>query len=116
MESKGLTDHGCTYLNIDDCWKGLRDPNTQAIQPNAKFPDMKALVEIVNGKGLKLGVYSTPWMSTYAGHIGGAAPNEKGDCPEFFLPESERLNPHQVFGRYPNGITRGLAVKHASFD
>lgn len=25
MESKGLTDHGWTYLNIDDCWMGLRD-------------------------------------------------------------------------------------------
>ncbi len=110
MESKGLTDHGWTYLNIDDCWMGLRDPKTQAIQPNAKFPDMKALVGFVNGKGLKLGIYSTPWMSTYAGYIGGSAPNETGDYSEYFLPESERLNPHQVFGRYPNGIAKGLAI------
>lgn len=110
MESKGLTDHGWTYLNIDDCWMGLRDPQTQAIMPNAKFPDMKALVGFVNGKGLKLGIYSTPWMSTYAGYIGGSAPNEEGDYSAHFLPESERLNPHQVFGRYPNGIAKGLAV------
>jgi alpha-galactosidase len=110
MHAKGLTDHGWTYLNIDDCWMGLRDPKTKAIQPNAKFPDMKALVEFVNSRGLKAGIYSTPWMSTYAGYIGGSSPNEKGDYSEFFLPERERQNPHQVFGRYPNGIRKGLGT------
>lgn len=108
MEDKGLTEHGWTYVNIDDCWMGLRDPETKAIQPNSKFNDMKALVEFVNSKGLKLGIYSTPWMSTYAGYIGGSAPNEEGDYSEYFLPEDERQNPHQVFGRYPNGIHKGL--------
>jgi alpha-galactosidase len=109
MAEKGLTDHGWTYLNIDDCWMGLRDPTTKAIQPNAKFGDMKALAKFVNQQGLKLGIYSTPWMSTYAGYIGGSAPNEEGDYSKFFLPEGERQNPHQVFGRYPNGIRKGLA-------
>ncbi|MFT3992019.1 MAG: glycoside hydrolase family 27 protein [Luteolibacter sp.] len=109
LSEKGLTDHGWTYLNIDDCWMGLRDPQTLTILPNSKFPDMKALATFVNGQGLKLGIYSTPWMSTYAGYVGGSAPNEKGDYSEFFLPESERKNPHQVFGRYPGGIEKGLA-------
>ena len=109
MAEKGLTDHGWTYLNIDDCWMGLRDTNTKAIQPNAKFGDMQALATFVNQQGLKLGIYSTPWMSTYAGFIGGSAPNAEGDYSNFFLPESERQNPHQVFGRYPNGIRKGLA-------
>lgn len=110
MEEKGLTDHGWTYVNIDDCWMGLRDPKTKAIQPNSKFADMKALAAFVNSKGLKLGLYSTPWMSTYAGYIGGSAPNEACDYSEFYLPEGKRENPHQVFGRYPNGIRKGLAV------
>lgn len=110
MREKGLTDHGWTYLNIDDCWMGLRDPKTKAIQPNAKFGDMKELVAHVNGRGLKLGLYSTPWMSTYAGYIGGSAPNEAGDYSAFFLPQDKRQNPHQVFGRYPNGIRKGLAT------
>jgi len=109
MEAKGLTSHGWTYLNIDDCWMGLRDPKSKAIQPNAKFGDMKALVDFVNRKGLKVGIYSTVWMSTYAGFIGGSAPNEAADYSEFFLPENERQNPHQVFGRFPNGIRKGLA-------
>jgi alpha-galactosidase len=109
MEEKGLTDHGWAYLNIDDCWMGLRDPVTKAIRPNAEFGDMKLLVAFVNGKGLKLGIYSTPWMSTYAGYVGGSAPNEVGDYSAFFVPEKERQTPHQVFGRYPNGIRKGLA-------
>ena len=107
MEEKGLADHGWTYLNIDDCWMGLRDPQTKAILPNSKFGDMKALAAFANGKGFKLGIYSTPWMSTYAGYVGGSAPNEAADYSEFFLPEKERKNPHQVFGRYPNGIHKG---------
>ena len=50
MQERGLTDHGWTYVNIDDCWMGHRDPNTRAIQPNSKFGDMKALVDFVNSR------------------------------------------------------------------
>lgn len=110
MEAKGLTDHGWTYVNIDDCWMGERDPTTRAIQPNAKFGEMRALVAFVRDRGLKLGLYSTPWMSTYAGYIGGTAPNETADYSAFYLPPDQRQNPHQVFGRYPNGIRQGLCT------
>ncbi|KAF0096455.1 MAG: alpha-galactosidase [Puniceicoccaceae bacterium 5H] len=109
MQEKGLADHGWTYLNIDDCWMGERDPQTLTIQPNEKFGDMKQLAAFVNEQGFKLGIYSTTWMSTYAGYIGGSAPNEEGDYSEYYLPADERQNPHQVFGRYPNGIRKGLA-------
>ncbi len=109
MNEKGLGDHGWTYVNIDDCWSGLRNTETKTIEPNSKFPDMKGLAEYVNDQGFKLGIYSTTWMSTYAGYVGGSAPNEEGDYSEFFLPEEERENPHQVFGRYPNGIRKNLA-------
>lgn len=109
MAEKGLVDHGWTYLNIDDCWMGLRDPQTKAIQPNDKFGDMGALACFVKQQGLKLGLYSTPWMSTYAGYIGGTADNEAGDYSAYYLPEAERQNPHQLFGRYPRGIQLGLA-------
>lgn len=110
MADKGLTDHGWTFVNIDDCWSGLRDPATKAIQPNAKFPDMTALVAFVNARGLKLGLYSTAWMSTYAGHVGGSAPNEACDYSAYFVPPEKRENPEQPFGRYPNGIRKGLAT------
>jgi alpha-galactosidase len=87
---------------------GERDPETKAIQANGKFNDMKAMADFVNSKGFKLGIYSTTWMSTFAGYIGGTAPNGEGDYSEFYLPREERLNPYQVFGRHPSSTRRGL--------
>ncbi len=62
----GLVDHGWTYVNIDDCWQGNRDASGN-IQPNAKFPDMKALSDYIHGLGLKFGTYSSPGPKTCAG-------------------------------------------------
>ncbi|KAK0338660.1 hypothetical protein LTR94_037695, partial [Friedmanniomyces endolithicus] len=44
MVSSGLRDAGYTYINIDDGWQGKRDANG-VLQPNEKFPDMKALTD-----------------------------------------------------------------------
>lgn len=109
MEEKGLDQYGWTYINIDDCWMGERHPETKAIQANEKFGDMKAMADYVHSKGFKLGIYSTTWMSTFAGYIGGTAPNEEGDYSEFYLPEEEMLNPAQFFGRHPSSTQRGIA-------
>lgn len=77
MVEKGLINHGWSYINIDDGWQSRRGKNG-AIQPNEKFPDMKALSEELHGMGLKLGIYSSPWIGTYAGHIGSYADNAEG--------------------------------------
>ena len=66
MFDSGLINHGWTYINIDDCWEGTRDTNG-FIQPNEKFPDMKALADYVHAKGLKIGIYSSPGPKTCAG-------------------------------------------------
>jgi len=108
MKEKELQDYGWSYVNIDDCWMGERDPVTKRIQPNGKFDDMSAMVDYVNSLGLKVGIYSTTWMSTFAGYIGGTAPNEAGDYSEYYMPESERQNPDQVFGRFPSGIEKRI--------
>ena len=92
MADKGLRDHGWSYVNIDDGWQGVRGGEFNAIQPNAKFPDLKALGEQIHGLGLKFGIYSTPWRGSYEGHIGSSADNEdgsydwikSGDHNEFF--------------------------------
>jgi hypothetical protein len=106
MKDKGLQNYGWSYVNIDDCWMGERDPATKRIQANGKFDDMKAMVDYVNSQGLKVGIYSTVWMSTFGGYIGGTAPNEEGNYSEYYLPESERQNKYQVFGRFPSGIKK----------
>jgi len=78
MVDKGLVQHGWTYVNIDDAWQGRRGGKYGAIQPNDKFPDMKSLADEVHAMGLKLGIYSTPWVTSYAGYIGGSADNPEG--------------------------------------
>ena len=76
MVSSGLKDAGYVYINIDDTWEAKRDANG-FIQSNEKFPDMKALADYVHGKGLKLGIYSSPGQKTCAGYEGTAGHYEQ---------------------------------------
>src|SRR5512135_1904638 len=66
MVSNGLQAVGYVYVNIDDGWEGPRDEQG-TMQPNEHFPDMKALADYIHGKGLKLGIYSSPAAKTCAG-------------------------------------------------
>ncbi|HWA87096.1 MAG TPA: putative Ig domain-containing protein, partial [Opitutus sp.] len=81
MAAKGLRDHGWTYINIDDGWQGPRGGEFNAIQPNKKFPDMRALGDELHALGLKFGLYSSPWRGTYAGYPGGSSDNADGTYP-----------------------------------
>lgn len=78
MIKSGLSQHGYCYVNIDDGWQGYRGGQHKAIQPNEKFGDMRALCDYVHGLGLKAGIYSTPWMTSYAGFVGGSSDQEDG--------------------------------------
>jgi alpha-galactosidase len=69
MVSSGMKDAGYIYINIDDTWELDRDAQGN-IRTNSKFPDMKALADYVHGKGLKLGIYSSPGPYTCAGYPG----------------------------------------------
>lgn len=79
MYDKGLVNHGWTYINIDDGWQGNRGGKYNAIQSNTKFPDMRQLTREVHDLGLKLGIYSSPWVGTYAAHIGSYADTPEGE-------------------------------------
>ncbi len=75
MISSGMADFGYQYVNIDDCWmkrKGdepYRDGN-KAMLPNAKFPDIRGMVDHIHAKGLKAGLYTSPGPWTCAGYLG----------------------------------------------
>ena len=76
MVSSGMRAAGYVYINIDDTWEGERDAQG-VIRTNSKFPDMKALADYVHGKGLKLGIYSTPGPKTCAGFAGSYGHEEQ---------------------------------------
>lgn len=78
LVKSGLTQHGYSYVNIDDGWQGQRGGKYNAIQPNGKFGDLRALCDHLHRLGLKAGIYSTPWTSSYEGFIGGSSDNADG--------------------------------------
>ena len=79
MVDNGLINHGWTYINIDDVWQGKRGGLYNAIQSNPEtFPNMKKLCDNVHDLGLKIGIYSTPWITSYAGYVGGSSNNPEG--------------------------------------
>ena len=92
MVSSGLIDHGWTYVNIDDTWQGQRGGPYHAIQGDEKFPHMETLCVAVHNLGLKIGIYSTPWTTSYATHIGGSAQNPEGTWSPPTGPKKGKLN------------------------
>jgi alpha-galactosidase len=97
MVRMGLRDHGWTYINIDDAWQGQRGGTYNALQPNEKFPDFQKMIDDIHGLGLKVGLYSTPWISSYAGYPGGSS-----DIPSGVFPDSVRQNKraYRYIGKY----------------
>ncbi len=78
LVATGLAQHGWTYVNIDDTWQGRRTGKDGALQGNEKFPDLAGLAAEVHALGLKIGIYSTPWVNSYAGYAGGSADRADG--------------------------------------
>ena len=69
----GLADHGYGYVNIDDFWQnnpwrfkedktlqGAERKPDGTINPNGRFPNMKALADYIHSFGFKAGIYSSP--------------------------------------------------------
>lgn len=110
MVESGLADYGWSYVNIDDGWQGVRGGEHKAIMPNSKFPDMKALGDYIHSLGLKFGIYSTPWVSTYASHIGSSCDNpegiywwvEQGLVDEYYKLDRKKLDKEKIryYGEY----------------
>jgi alpha-galactosidase len=92
MVKFGLDRHGWTYINIDDTWQGARGGPLNALQPNEKFPDLKALCDEIHALGLKAGIYSTPWVTSYATHAGGSSENPAGTWAKPTIPKKGNVN------------------------
>ncbi len=101
MTDSGLINHSWTYINIDDTWQGERTGMAHALQGNEKFPDMKGMCDQVHAMGLKLGLYSTPWETSYAGYPGGSSDNPDGKWSKPVGPKKTNKNiPPWAIGKY----------------
>ena len=78
MASSGMINYGWTYINVDDSWQGERGGKYNAIQSNDKFANMDGLCDEIHGLGLKVGIYSTPWETSYARYVGGSSDDPNG--------------------------------------
>jgi alpha-galactosidase len=78
MRDRGLIEHGWSYVNIDDAWQGARTGPGHALLANEKFPDLKKLCDELHAMGLRAGIYSTPWDTSYAGFAGGSSDDPLG--------------------------------------
>ncbi|MGW8256521.1 MAG: ThuA domain-containing protein [Thermoguttaceae bacterium] len=87
MVASGMADVGYMYVNIDDCWmkkhgdKPYRGADG-AVLPNAKFSDIKGMVDYIHGKGLRAGIYTSPGPWTCQTYV-GAYKHEQEDARQF---------------------------------
>ena len=99
MAKSGLANHGWTYINVDDAWQGERTGPGHALVGNKNFADMKALADYVHARGLKFGLYSTPWVKSYAGFPGGSANTADGKIIPSAVEGKANKRGH-YFGKY----------------
>lgn len=102
MIDSGLSQHGFTYINIDDGWQGLRGGPLNAVQPDPEaFSDFAAMTARIHAMGLKVGIYHTPWVTSYGRRIGASSENATGlwskSMPEG--PRNKKILPHAI-GKY----------------
>ena len=112
MVDKGLVNYGYSYINIDDGWQGDRDLKTLTLLANEKFPDMKGMCDYVHSLGLKIGIYSTPWKTSYAGYTGGSADTPDGQV----FDKSDPRYDGSKYGKYEYHIQDAIQFAAWGFD
>ncbi|MEA2734056.1 MAG: alpha-galactosidase [Humisphaera sp.] len=116
MVDKGLINHGWTYVNIDDAWQGKRGGEFNGIQPNEKFPDMKGLANQIHDMGLKIGIYSTPWVSSYAEFNGGSSDDESGKWDESIKGKEYRRDGKKLFAESDAKQWAAWGIDYLKYD
>ena len=114
MVRSGLKDHGWAYINIDDAWQGVRSGSLHALQPNDKFPDIKGMVDYIHSLGLKAGLYSTPYIYSYAGYVGASSDLKYGG--ETAEPIKEKRRNATLIGKYRFEINDARQMADWGFD
>ena len=98
MVETDLINHGWSYVNIDIGWQNSRGGKYNALQGNERFPDMKALADYVHSLGLKIGIYTSPWIRGYFGYQGSSSDNVDGSIT--YIPIGREVNADRYVGKY----------------
>ncbi len=69
---RGLPTTAGATSTLTTVGKGRRGGRYNAIQPNKNFPTWRRSRARFTTWGLRVGIYSTPWIGTYAAHIGSS--------------------------------------------
>lgn len=81
---------------------------------------MKALCDHIHSLGLKSGIYSTPWITTYGGYVGGSSDNEDGSWEKIEGYENYSKKNHRVgkFAFEPNDASQWAAwgIDYLKYD
>ncbi|CAG8521825.1 25760_t:CDS:10, partial [Dentiscutata erythropus] len=78
MIELGFFKAGYKYLNLDDCWEGIRDENGYITTDPNTFPGgIKALADYAHSKGLLFGIYSDAGRLTCARRLGSLGYEDK---------------------------------------
>jgi alpha-galactosidase len=93
MIKLGIAEYGYGYVNLDSGWQHKYGGELDAIQPNPKFPDMKAMVDEIHSLGLKCGIYSTPMLTAWG------CPNEYESIPGCTVGEPDIRFPDTTGGK-----------------
>lgn len=102
MVESGLRQHGFTYVNIDDGWQGARGGKLHAVQPDPiAFPDFARTTQQIHALGLKVGIYHTPWVTSYGRRVGASSENPDGAWDKSLSdgPRNRKILPHAI-GKY----------------
>jgi alpha-galactosidase len=102
MVESGLSQHGFTYINIDDGWQGARGGKLHAVQPDPiAFPDIARTTQQIHALGLKVGIYHTPWVTSYGRRVGASSENPDGVWDKSLSdgPRNRKILPHAI-GKY----------------
>lgn len=97
MIKSGIADYGYSYVNTDSGWQKEYGGKYDAIMPNQKFPDMKAMCDKLHSLGFKAGIYSTPMLTAWG-------------CPKEFesIPGCTRGEPDILL----TGCNGGVGMEH----
>lgn len=88
----GIAEYGYGYINLDSGWQYRYGGKYDAIMPNEKFPDMKAMTDAVHALGFKCGIYSTPMLTAWG------CPKEFDSIPGCTVGESDDRFPETMGG------------------